>query len=53
MQKYRKLIMAVIALVLLVGKDLLGIDLGVTTDQIFNIVVLVGGAFGVYQVENE
>jgi hypothetical protein len=53
MTRYRKLIVAVIALGLLAGKDLLGIELGVTADQVYTGVVAVLGAVGVYQLPND
>ena len=51
--KYAKFWVALVGVILLGGKEFFGIDFGVTPDQIFNIVVSLGTAFGVYQVSNE
>ena len=53
MKKYRKLIVAIIGVLLLAGKELLGIEIGVAEDQIYLIVISIVTAFGVYQVRNE
>ena len=53
MAKYAKFYVALIGVILLGGKEFFGIAFGVTPDQIFNILVMMATAFGVYQVPNE
>ena len=52
-KKYRKLIIAIIGVVLLAGDEVLGLNLGFTADQIYSGVVAVLTATGVYVVANE
>ena len=52
-KKYRKLIVAIIGVALLAGNEVLGLELGFTADQIYNGVVAVLTATGVYAASNE
>lgn len=53
MGRYRKLIVAIVGLLFLVGKDFLGVDIPASQDQIVNIVFAVLTAFGVFQAPND
>lgn len=53
MAKYNKLWVAIIGVVLIAGKELLGIDLGVDADGVWNVIVPILTALGVYAVPNK
>ena len=53
MKKYKKLAVAVIGALLLAGSDIFGIDLPFTADSIYNTVVAIATAVGVWGVSND
>ena len=53
MKKYRKLIVAGIGVGILAAKDIWGIELGVTADQIVMVIIPLLTALGVWGVRNE
>lgn len=53
MAKYRKLIVAVVGLLILLGQEFLNLDLSAHADALVEVAIAVGTALGVYAVPNE
>ena len=52
MGKYKKLIVGVVALSLMALRDHLGLDLPVTGEVVYSLIVAVLGAFGIFAADN-
>ena len=52
MGKYKKLIVGAVALSLMALRDHLGLDLPITGDIVYNLIVAVLGAFGIFAADN-